>query len=243
LTRKGRARLRKLVRLVRTSPELTDPEAAIREGRIVVNGRVVTNPGSLVREDASIVVRAEAPSILRGERKLNFALDAFGIDVRGRVALDLGAAAGGFTRVLLARGTARVHAVDTGYGQLLGSLRQDPRVANLERTNLVALSHELVPERVDMVTADLSYVALAEAIPQPNGRVRLAAGADLIALVKPQFELGLAQPPGEPDRLAAATRRAREGIMRAGWNVLESRESPVRGSRGSVEFLVHARRA
>jgi 23S rRNA (cytidine1920-2'-O)/16S rRNA (cytidine1409-2'-O)-methyltransferase len=162
------------------------------------------------------------------------------VHVTGRVALDVGASTGGFTRTLVSAGARRVYAVDAGHGQLLGSLRQDPRVVNLERTNLADLSPELVSEPVEVVTVDVSYLALAVAVPQ-LGRVDIGATADLLALVKPQFELGLAQPPTSPQTLAAALSEAVAGIEAAGWTVAGSTESPVRGARGAVEFFVHAR--
>jgi len=160
--------------------------------------------------------------------------------VAGRVAIDVGASAGGFTRVLLEAGARRVYAVDAGHGQLLGSLRQDPRVVNLERTNLGELDRARVPDPIEAVTIDVSYLALARAVPQ-LARIELAAGADLIALVKPMFELGLAAPPPD-DRLAEALARAEAGVRAAGWDVLASIESPVRGQGGAVELLLHARR-
>lgn len=135
--RKARRRLRRLdAELARAHPYLDRPERLIAEGAVLVDGRIVTNPASLVPVGASIVVRMQRP--LRGEAKLRAALAAFDVPVRGRLALDVGAAAGGFTRVLLEAGGARVYAVDTGHGQLLGSLRQDDRVVNLEGVNLRA---------------------------------------------------------------------------------------------------------
>jgi 23S rRNA (cytidine1920-2'-O)/16S rRNA (cytidine1409-2'-O)-methyltransferase len=159
--------------------------------------------------------------------------------VAGRVALDVGAAAGGFTRVLLARGARRVYAVDAGHGQLLGSLRTDPRVINLEATNLGEVDRRLVPDPIELVAIDVSYLALAAAVPQ-LARVELAAAAELVALVKPQFELGLARPPADGARLAEAVDRATAGMEAAGWEVRGRVESPVRGARGAVEFFVYA---
>ena len=130
---------------------------------MLVDGYPIHNPRSLVREGARIVLRVEAP--LRGEVKLRAALGAFGVDVESRIALDLGAAAGGFTRVLLDSGASRVYAVDAGYGQLLGSLRQDPRVVVLERLNLGDLDPSHIPEAVDLITIDLSYLSLSQAFP------------------------------------------------------------------------------
>lgn len=215
---------------------MPDLEGLVRGGRVLVDGFPVRNPRSLVRRDASI--RIVEPRRLRGEAKLRAALAAFAVDVRGLVALDVGAAAGGFTRVLLEAGARRVYAVDVGHGQLLGSLRADPRVVDLEGTNLGELDRRLVPEPVEVVTIDVSYLALARAVPQLD-RVAIAPGADLVALVKPQFELGLASPPDDP---APALARAVGGIEAAGWHVQGSIESPVRGAGGAIEFLVHATR-
>jgi 23S rRNA (cytidine1920-2'-O)/16S rRNA (cytidine1409-2'-O)-methyltransferase len=229
--------------LLRRFSELTPDEAEtlIVIGSVLVDGFPVRNPRSLVERGTSIRVARDVP--LRGETKLRAALNAFGVDVQHAIALDLGAAAGGFTVVLLERGAARVYAVDAGHGQLLGSLRRDPRVVDLERTNLGALSVELVPDRVDVVTADLSYVSLAQALPQLNGRIELASGARLIALVKPQFELGLANAPREQAVLADAVAAASGGVQPAGWQVLDVVESPVRGRHGAIEFLLYAIRA
>lgn len=242
MDRKGRKRLRTVAELVaRTYPEVDDPAALVRRGGVLVDGRVATNPASLVPDGVSVVLRRA--DVLRGERKLRTALAAFGVRVAGRVALDLGAAAGGFTRVVLEHGAARVYAVDAGFGQLLGSLRQDPRVVNLERTNLAALTTRIVPDTIGLVTADLSYVSLGAALPQLSGRVELSRDAELVALVKPQFELGLSEPPADSQTLADALRRATAGIIRAGWDPVATMESPVAGARGAREFFVHGRSA
>jgi 23S rRNA (cytidine1920-2'-O)/16S rRNA (cytidine1409-2'-O)-methyltransferase len=173
--------------------------------------------------------------------KLRAALDAFRIDVSGRVALDVGAAAGGFTRVLLAAGAARVYAVDVGYGQLLGSLRQDKRVIDLERTNLGDLDATVVRDSIDLITLDLSYVPLHEAVPQLE-RVALVPTAEAIALVKPQFELRLATLPTSRAEHDEAVRLAQRGFEACGWRVAQVIESPVRGGGGAKEFLLHAAR-
>jgi 23S rRNA (cytidine1920-2'-O)/16S rRNA (cytidine1409-2'-O)-methyltransferase len=179
---------------------------------------------------------------LRGEAKLRAALAQFGVDVAGRVCLDLGAAAGGFTRVLLEFGAAKVYAVDVGFGQLLGSLRQDERVVNLEATNVAALDTHLIPEAIEVVTIDVSYLALAAAVAQLD-RITIALGADLIGLVKPMFELRLARAPVDPETVDAATARAVAGIAETGWEIVGVMPSPVLGGRGAVEALVHARRS
>ncbi len=235
--RAARRELEKHLRQVR--PDLSDPVAAIVSGQVLVDGRIVTNPRSLVRIDAAIVIRPAAP--LRGEAKLRAALASFDARIAGRVALDLGAAAGGFTRVLLGAGAQRVYAVDAGHGQLLGSLRQDPRVVNLEATNLAMLDRTLVPDAVGVVTMDLSYVSVATAIGQLGG-ISLARDADLVALVKPMFELRLPAAPDDQASLARALHHAIGGVEGAGWRVRAHARSPVRGSRGAAELLLHARR-
>jgi 23S rRNA (cytidine1920-2'-O)/16S rRNA (cytidine1409-2'-O)-methyltransferase len=220
-------------------PGLDDPSDAIASGEVLVGGIPVRNPASMVRPGSSVAVRATQP--LRGARKLEAALDRFGVPAAGRVALDLGAAVGGFTSVLLARGAARVYSVDAGHGQLLGSLRQDPRVVNLEWTNLSELDRATGPVPVELITMDLSNLAVARAVPQVDGSL-LAAGADLVALVKPMFELGLSRLPTSQGQLEEAQDRAASGIEDAGWRVVDRMRSPVLGARGAVEFFVHARR-
>ena len=234
------ARFRTLMdRLIELEPQLSDPESEIRAGHVCVNGIVVTNPSSLIRNDAALSIRRPAP--LRGEIKLAAALEEFEIEVRGRVALDAGAAAGGFTKKLLERGVRRVYAVDAGHGQLLGSLRNNPRVINLERTNIAQLVKRLVPDVIELVTLDLSYLALNAAVPQLEV-LQFAGWSDLIALVKPQFELGLPAAPKDSVLLQSAIRAAVQGIESVPWRVVETIESPITGERRSVEFLVHAQR-
>lgn len=238
--RKARRSFKRLIdRVASGSPGRADPRALITSGRIVVNGIVVTNPDSMVSEDASITVRS--PTALRGEAKLHAALTVLGVRVGGRIAVDVGAAAGGFTRVLLREGAARVYAVDAGYGQLLGSLRADFRVVNLERTNVADLNRALVPDVVELITVDLSYLSLASAIPQLE-RLAISQEADLLTLVKPAFELGVATPPIDPASIKEALRRAIEGIRSSGWKVAGMMESAIRGRRGTLEFFLHSRR-
>jgi 23S rRNA (cytidine1920-2'-O)/16S rRNA (cytidine1409-2'-O)-methyltransferase len=194
---------------------------------------------------AAVVARLrEGPSPaarLQGRRKLAWALSRFAVAVEGRTALDVGASSGGFTAALLDGGAARVVAVDAGHGQLLGMLRRDPRVVCLERTNVADLSPALLGTPIDIVTIDVSYLALAAAVRQVTDRVALVGGAELVGLVKPMFELGLPTIPSERAVLDEALARAGKGIAAAGWAVVDAAECPVRGHRGAVEFFVHAR--
>ena len=195
----------------------------------------------MVPADAPVVIRRQPP--LRGEAKLEAALGRFGLVVAGRTCLDVGAAAGGFTRVLLRRGAARVFAVDAGFGQLRGELRTNPRVVNLERTNLADLPLGMPPRlRIGVVTVDMSYLSIADAVPQLEP-LKLASDADLVALVKPMFELHPGALPPAADGPELGLARAEEGVERAErWRVVSTLPSPIAGSRGSREWLLHASR-
>ena len=226
-------------RLRREYPKIHDPVGSIRAGHVRVNGAVMVNPRSLVRTDGVIaVVEHQTP---RAIVKLRAALTAFAISAQGCVALDVGASTGGFTSALLEDGARRVYAVDAGHGQLLGSLRQDQRVVNLERTNLGMLTTGQVPESLDLITVDLSYLALAAAVPQLEV-LSIAPGAVLIGLVKPMYELGLPTPPTDGRILQEALDHAIAGIAIAPWRVGGHMLSPIKGRRGSVEWLVYAQR-
>jgi 23S rRNA (cytidine1920-2'-O)/16S rRNA (cytidine1409-2'-O)-methyltransferase len=227
-------------RLRREHPEISDPEQAITAGNVRVDGVIASNPRALVRRHGHLAV---VPSrVLRGTVKLQHALEGFGLQIGGLVAADIGASTGGFTTALLEAGARRVYAIDAGHGQLLGSLRQDHRVVNLEATNLGALTASTVPETIEIMTIDLSYLALSDALPQLEV-LTFGPRAVLVALVKPMYELGLATPPTEPFVLAHAVRRAHAGVERAPWTVRGTRRSPVTGRRGAIEFLVWAQRA
>ncbi|MEX2394744.1 MAG: SAM-dependent methyltransferase [Actinomycetota bacterium] len=178
---------------------------------------------------------------LRGSIKLRPALDLFGIELSQKTCLDVGASTGGFTSVLLERGAARVYAVDAGHGQLLGSLRQDPRVVNLEATNVGELTDALVPDAIGLVTVDVSYLSLGLAVDQ-LAHLAFAPGAELIGLVKPMFELRLDHAPTDDASLEEATRLAVTAIETSGWEVVATMPSTVRGAKGAIEGFIHARR-
>jgi len=205
-----------LTLLNRCFPGLDDPVVLIKEGAVLIDGMPAASPRTRVRAGAAVRIRR--PRVLRGTVKLARALTAFGVDAAGAVALDLGAAAGGFTQALLDAGAARVYAVDVGVGQLRGWLRADPRVINLERTNLAQLSPHLIGEPVDLITMDLSYLAVAEAIGQID-RQLLTPATQLIALIKPAFELRAATLANQPHQVAAAIDAAARALEHHGWHV------------------------
>jgi len=212
-------------------------DRVIRAGEILVDGRVLANPGARITADAAI--RHVTPNPLAGGRKLAWALARFGVDASGRDVLDVGASTGGFTEAWLAAGAARVHAVDVGHGQLRGSLRQDPRVVVLERTKVGDLTPLLIPSTLDAVSVDVSYLSLSSAVEQLS-RLSFATGAALLGLVKPMFELRLATIPSRLEVLEQARDVAVAGVGASGWRVVAADECPIRGGRGAVEFFVHA---
>jgi 23S rRNA (cytidine1920-2'-O)/16S rRNA (cytidine1409-2'-O)-methyltransferase len=216
----------------------------VRGGLVVVGGRPAVKPSTLVSA-AEPVELAGPPRrfVSRGGEKLEAALQRFGIDVAGRACLDVGASTGGFTDCLLQRGAARVAAVDVGYGQLDWSLRNDPRVVVLERTNARRLGEGSVPFAPQVVVADLSFISLRLVVP---ALARLAApGATLVLLVKPQFEAGADDVgSGGVVRDPGVWRRAIEGVIdacsRAGLVPTAVMASPLPGPAGNVEFLLLA---
>jgi 23S rRNA (cytidine1920-2'-O)/16S rRNA (cytidine1409-2'-O)-methyltransferase len=225
--------------LTAREPPVDDPLAAIAERRVMVDGAVVTNPRSLVRADARIVVRPrKAP---QGVRKLSYALDRFGVEVGGKVCLDLGASTGGFTLALLERGARLVFAVDVGFGQLLGSLQQDPRVVSLERTNVADVTSHLLGTVPDLIVVDVTKLKLRDVGAQLVANRVPGPGTELVGLVKPMFELARGELPTSREELEEACAQAAAGLAASGWSVLGTIESIVRGHRGAVEFFVHAR--
>jgi 23S rRNA (cytidine1920-2'-O)/16S rRNA (cytidine1409-2'-O)-methyltransferase len=231
LASRHRARFVALTRLVRDQyPGLEDPLEAILCGRVLVDGRTITNPRAQVRADAG--VRVVTPRRLRGHTKLAAALVAFDHDVTGAVAVDVGAAAGGFTTALVERGASLVYAVDVGHGQLAPTLQGDARVVNLERTNVASLDDHVVPEAVDVVTLDLSYLAVAVAVPALD-RLRLTPDPTLLALVKPTFELRAAAlvTGGARSAPRSGTRSTGSSAPVGGCSRARSRRSPARGVR------------
>ena len=222
-------------------------QALILAGVVSAAGRRVHKPGTTLPDDTELAVAGrDHPWVSRGGVKLAFALDHFGIDPAGKIALDIGASTGGFTNVLLAGGAARVHAVDVGRGQLAWKLRQDPRVVVHEAVNARYLSRAQIPEPVDLVTCDASFIGLETVL--PASLALTAEHAALIALIKPQFEAGPKEVgKGGVVRDPAVHRAVCERIAawlgaQPGWRVLGITESPITGPAGNREFLIYARR-
>ena len=212
---------------------------------MTADGRPVAKASDAIAEDAVIEARAAHPWVGRGALKLVHALDLWPVTVEGRVGLDVGASTGGFTEVLLARDASRVFAVDVGRGQLHPRLAADPRVVSLEATDARDLTPALVPEAPDVIVTDVSFIGLAKALPTALSLAN--PGAELIALVKPQFEVG-------PERVGkggivtdeAARADAVEGVRAfleaSGWVVRATADSPIAGGDGNREFLLWAQK-
>jgi 23S rRNA (cytidine1920-2'-O)/16S rRNA (cytidine1409-2'-O)-methyltransferase len=237
------------VELVRRGllPSRTRAAEAIDAGRVLVGGATASTPARQVASGEAIAVLAEeGPTyVSRGGRKLAAGLDAFGLDVRGRHAVDVGASTGGFTDCLLQRGVAHVFAVDVGRAQLAWTLREDPRVTVMERTNVRDLQPGQLDPRPDLCVADLSFVSLRTVAPQLLALT--TDDADFVLLVKPQYEAGRARVGRrgivrDPHVHAAVLHEVMAGLDGAGLGVLDVAPSPIRGADGNVEFLVHARR-
>jgi len=220
--------------------------ALILAGKVVVDEHRVDKAGLQIDLEADIRLKSgDIPYVSRGGLKLAGALTAFGLQVNGLIALDVGASTGGFTDCLLQHGVARVYAVDVGYGQLAWQLRDDPRVINLERCNIRHLQPETLADIPGLAVIDASFISLANVL--PNTLYLLSPEADIIALIKPQFEVGKGQVgKGGIVRDAVLHEQVVERILtlalNLGCRVEGVIESPVLGSKGNKEFLVHLRK-
>jgi 23S rRNA (cytidine1920-2'-O)/16S rRNA (cytidine1409-2'-O)-methyltransferase len=219
--------------------------AAIEAGGVTADGRVVEKPADLLEAHAELAARPAHPWVGRGAVKLDHALTIWPIAVAGRHVLDVGASTGGFTEVCLAKGAARVYAVDVGRGQLHRKVADDPRVVALEGVDARRLTSDQIPEPCGLLVCDVSFVSLTKAL--PPALALTAPDADLVALVKPQFELG-PDDVGKGGLVKDLEAQARAvvsvaGFLQAnGWSVQATAESPIRGGGGQVEFLIWAKK-
>ena len=220
----------------------TRAQALILSGNVFSGEKRVAKAGDMLAEDAELTVKGrDHPWVSRGGIKLDHGLSHFGFDVNDAVALDVGSSTGGFTDVLLSRGAAKVYAVDVGTNQLAWKLRSDPRVVVHEQTNARELTRQIIPDAVDIVVCDASFIGLAKVLDAALDLAR--SGANLIALVKPQFEVGRDRVgkggivKDEQDQRAAVEKCMRAGKT-AGLTFLSSAESPITGREGNREFFI-----
>ena len=222
----------------------TRAQALILAGLAFVGDRKIDKAGQQIAEDAAISVKGrDHPWVSRGGIKLDHALTHLGWDIAGAVAIDVGSSTGGFTDVMLNRGAARVYAVDSGTNQLAWKLRQDDRVIVHEQTSARVLTADHIPEPIDLIVCDASFIALSKVLPVPMAFAK--AGARLVALIKPQFEAerhevgkkGVVRDAAVHARVCS---EVRDWLERSGWRVVETVESPITGPEGNVEFLIAA---
>jgi 23S rRNA (cytidine1920-2'-O)/16S rRNA (cytidine1409-2'-O)-methyltransferase len=222
-------------------------QALILAGLVYSGERKIEKAGQSLAEDAPLEVRGrEHPWVSRGGIKLAHALDHFGWDVNGAVALDVGSSTGGFTDVLLQRGATKIFAVDSGTNQLAWKLRQDPRVIVHEQTNARYLTSEIITEPLDLIVCDASFISLAKVLDTALSFAK--AGGRLIALIKPQFEaerseIGKGGVVRDPEVHVRVIKAAQSWVEGQGWNVVGVVESPITGPEGNREFLLAAQRA
>lgn len=216
--------------------------AAIEAGGVRADGALVLRPAELIEESAALAVTPPHPWVSRGGVKLAHALDVFGVKPDGRVCLDVGASTGGFTQVLLARGASKVFAVDVGHAQLHQTLRGDARVVNLERTDARTLTRGAIDATPSLVVGDVSFIGAAKALAAPLSLA--AAQAELVVLIKPQFEAGPGQGGVLGERqaraVAEAAAQALDGLE--GFRLTAQCDSPIRGGDGNLERFAYLRR-
>jgi 23S rRNA (cytidine1920-2'-O)/16S rRNA (cytidine1409-2'-O)-methyltransferase len=222
----------------------TRAQALIMGGAVFSGERKLAKAGDMLAENSPLEVRGkDHPWVSRGGIKLDHGLTHFGFDVNSAVALDVGSSTGGFTDVLLSRGAAKVYSVDVGTNQLAWKLRQDPRVVVHEQTNARNLDRSIIPEPVDIVVCDASFIGLSKVLEAPLKLAKL--DAKLVALIKPQFEAGCAEvgkggvvrDPTVHERVCS---EARAWVESQGWRVLGITPSPITGPEGNIEFLLGA---
>lgn len=219
-------------------------QALILAGLVYLGDRKIEKAGQQVAADAELDVRGrDHPWVSRGGIKLAHALEEFAIDVTGMVAIDVGSSTGGFTDVLLTKGAARVYAVDSGTNQLAWKLRSDDRVIVHEQTSARILTDAHIPEAVDIIVCDASFISLAKVLERPIGFAR--PGAHLVALIKPQFEVGRGEVGKggvvrDPALHARVCDQVRDWLEQSGWTVRGVVESPITGPEGNIEFLICA---
>lgn len=218
-------------------------KTTVMSGLVFVNGQRADKPGMPVSPDAKIEVRGDAlPFVSRGGFKLDKALKVFPVDPSGKVCIDCGASTGGFTDVLLQHGAAKVYAVDVGYGQLAWKLRNDPRVVNMERTNLRYLSPEQIPEPVELAVMDVSFISIKLVLPAV--KQLLIPGADLVCLIKPQFEAGRDEV-GKKGVVrdskvhCEVIHNILNFVSEIGLSVQGLDYSPIKGPEGNIEYICH----
>jgi 23S rRNA (cytidine1920-2'-O)/16S rRNA (cytidine1409-2'-O)-methyltransferase len=220
--------------------------ALIMEGKVIVNGAAVIKAGTLVNRDSEIVLRGEdMPYVGRGGLKLKSALDHFHISPADKIIMDIGSSTGGFTDCVLKENARKVYAIDVGYGQIDWSLRQNPKVVLLEKTNIRYLERERITDVIDLIVIDVSFISLEKVL--PKCREFLSDDGEILALIKPQFEVGreMVEKGGvikDESKRMYAIEKIRTFASSLGFESVGVFESPVHGHKGNVEYFIYLRR-
>jgi 23S rRNA (cytidine1920-2'-O)/16S rRNA (cytidine1409-2'-O)-methyltransferase len=221
-------------------------KALIMEGKVLVDNKPLTKAGVMIEDTSTITLREmDIPYVSRGGLKLEAAVEHFGIVLKDKIVMDVGASTGGFTDFMLQRGAKKVYSIDVGYGQFDWKLRNDPRVVLLERTNIRYLERQKIPDEIDLAAIDVSFISLKKVIPKvteflkPNG--------EIIALVKPQFEVGKTEVGKggivrEEEKRLKAVDSVSEALKAYGLNTIGVMQSPVKGQKGNIEYFIYLRR-
>jgi len=218
-------------------------KALIMEGKVIVNGLMVSKAGSLINTDSDIKLKGnDIPYVSRGGLKLDAALKFFKIDLSNKIVMDIGCSTGGFTDCALQSHARKVYAVDVGYGQFDWSLRNDPRIILLEKTNIRYLENKLVPDLIDIAVIDVSFISLLKVLPKTLEF--LQENGEILALIKPQFEVGkdLVEKGGiikSEEKRISAVENIRTGAEQIGFKTIGLFESPVHGQKGNIEYFIY----
>ncbi len=219
--------------------------ALIMEGKVFVNGKACTKPGTFITSNNIEIKGEDIPYVSRGGLKLDAAIRYFNVNPGDKIAMDVGSSTGGFTDCLLKHGAKKVYCIDVGYGQLAWKLRIDPRVIVLERTNIRYLKREAIPEPIDIATIDVSFISLRLVLPKVYEF--LNSGGEVLALVKPQFEVGKGEVGRggivrDEDKRLKTLRDIRDVSTRIGFNVMGTFRSPIEGQKGNVEYFLYLKK-
>lgn len=218
-------------------------KALIMEGKVLVDNKPATKAGSMVGEDAGITLKGEdIPFVSRGGIKLDAAIKHFGAALNGLTVMDVGVSTGGFTDCMLKRGAKKIYAIDVGYGQIDWNLRNDPRVVLMEKTNIRHLEKSAVPDEIDLATIDVSFISLKLVLPKV--KEFLKPGGLIIALIKPQFEVGRKDVGKggivkDEGKRVQAVEDIKDAAMRFGLMALDVMKSPIKGQKGNVEYFIY----
>jgi 23S rRNA (cytidine1920-2'-O)/16S rRNA (cytidine1409-2'-O)-methyltransferase len=218
-------------------------KALILEGAVLVNGIIVDKAGALVRPDDVLTLSAKMPYVSRGGLKLAHAIKTFNINVKEKTAMDVGASTGGFTDCLLQYGAKKIYSIDVGYGQFSWILRGDERVVLLEKTNIRYLDRDLVPDKIDIATIDVSFISLLKVIPRVLEFLK--QDGEIVALIKPQFEVGRKDVGKggvvrDEGKQTAVVEKIKSESIKMGLEVKGVTASPIKGPKGNVEYLMYA---